>query len=123
MAPRSLIRSSRGNDAYLLLRHRSGLGPSATLVLALLLFPFFASATSPRVTGIIPTGAQRGAELELRFNGSRLDDSQEIIFYEPGIQVLNLDAAKTNVLKAQIKIAADCPLGEHHLRIRTAGGV
>src|SRR3954452_16398237 len=98
MSPRSLIRSSRGNEAHFLLPHRSGFGPFATLVLALLLFPLLASATSPRISSILPTGAQRGAELELRFNGSRLDDSQEIIFYEPGIQVLNLDAAKTNVL-------------------------
>src|SRR5207253_1550264 len=42
---------------------------------------------------------------------------------EPGIKVLKIDAAKTNSIKAQIQIAADCPFGEYHLRLRTAGGI
>src|SRR5882762_1482975 len=92
---------------------------NALAISILLSVPLIASATSPRIASITPTGAQRGTEIELRFNGSRLDDAQEIVFYEPGIQVLKMDSAKTNVVKAQIKIAADCPLGEHHLRIRT----
>jgi hypothetical protein len=80
-------------------------------------------ATSPRITAITPTGAQRGSEVELRLTGSRIDDAQEIIFYEPGIKVLKIDAAKTNSIKAQIQISADCPFGEYHLRLRTAGGI
>src|SRR3954469_1168289 len=103
---------------------RKGLPSAAFFVIVTsLLFSVTASATSPRITGITPTGAQRGMELELRFNGSRLDDAQEIVFYEPGIEVVKMDSSKTNVIKAEVKIAADCPLGEHHLRIRTASGV
>src|SRR4051812_9958302 len=82
-----------------------------------------AQATSPKFSSTAPSGGQRGTEVELRCNGSRLDDAQEIIFYSPGIEVLKLDASKTNSLKAHIRIAKDCPLGEHHLRIRTASGV
>src|SRR6476661_8951871 len=71
----------------------------------LLLLASAAYATSPKLTSITPTGAQRGTEVELKLAGSRLDDAQELVFYEPGISVLKLDSSKTNVVKAQIKIA------------------
>lgn len=92
-------------------------------LLPLLFLGSIAHATSPKLASITPTGAQRGTEVELRLAGSRLDDTQELVFYEPGISVLKFDASKTNLVKAQIKIAPDCALGEHHLRIRTGGGV
>src|SRR5437879_4066219 len=83
-----------------------------------------AEATSPRLNSTSPAGGQRGTEVELRFNGQRLEDAQELVFYSPGIEVLKLDHAKTNApLKARIRIARDCPLGEHHLRLRAASGV
>jgi pre-peptidase len=77
-----------------------------------------ALATGPQLSSITPPGGQRGTELEVRFNGERLDDAQEIVFYGPGIEVLEL---KTN--KARLKIASDCRLGEHHVRIRAASGI
>jgi hypothetical protein len=81
-----------------------------------------ATATQPRLTSTTPSCGQCGTELELRLNGSRLDDAQEIVFYDPGIEVLKMEK-DTNSLKAQIKIASDCRLGEHHLRVRAATGV
>src|SRR5436305_917311 len=39
-------------------------------------------ATSPQLSSILPTGAQRGTEVELRFGGDRLQDAEEIICYE-----------------------------------------
>jgi hypothetical protein len=77
-----------------------------------------ALATAPRLNSISPPGGQRGTELEVRFNGERLDDAQEVIFYGQGIEVLEL---KTN--KARVKIAPDCRIGEHHVRIRAASGI
>lgn len=82
-----------------------------------------AEATSPKFTSTIPSGGQRGTDLELRCNGARLDDAQELVFYSPGIQVLKLEPGKTNTLKAQIRITKDCALGEHPFRIRTASGI
>lgn len=75
-------------------------------------------ATAPRLNSLSPPGGQRGTELEVRFNGDRLDDAQEVVFYSKGIEVLDL---KTN--KARLKIASDCRLGEHHVRIRAASGI
>lgn len=79
-------------------------------------------ATAPRLNSTTPAGAQRGTELDVRFNGSRLEDAQEVVFYGSGIQCTKIDA-KTNSVKAKFKIAADCQLGEHKFRVRTAGGI
>jgi hypothetical protein len=89
----------------------------------LVLGAFLCHATSPQLSNILPTGAQRGTEVELRFSGDRLQDAEEIICYEPGIEVSKPSSASNKVVKAQAKIGADCALGEHHLRLRTASGI
>ncbi len=53
---------------------------------------------------------------------ARLGDAQQIIFHEPGISVLSLEA-QGEFVKARIAIAPDCRLGMHGLRIRTATGI
>jgi len=82
-----------------------------------------ALATSPQLQDISPTGGQRGTELEVSFHGDRLQDAEEVICYEPGMQVLKLNLVTNKTVKAQVKIASDCRLGEHHLRVRTTTGV
>ena len=82
-----------------------------------------AFATEPRLGSVMPTGGQRGAELQLSFNGDRLQDTEEVICYEPGIEVQHLKLVTNKVVRAEVKIAPDCPLGEHHLRLRTASGL
>ena len=52
-----------------------------------------------------------------------MQDTEEIISYEPGLEVLKLSLVTNQVVKAQMKIAPDCRLGEHHLRVRTATGL
>ena len=84
---------------------------------------FGASANSPRFNSTTPAGGQRGTEIELRLNGARLDASPEIVFAGEGIKVVKIDSAKTNTIKATIKISPDCELGEHQLRVRTSAGV
>jgi len=71
----------------------------------------------------VPAGGQRGTELEATFSGERLQDAQEIYCYEPGIQFLKLDLVTNKTVTVQLKIAADCALGEHHFRVRTASGL
>jgi hypothetical protein len=84
---------------------------------------FSAHATSPRLNATTPAGGQRGTELEIRLNGARLDKSPEVVFSGEGIKVLKIDSVKTNSIRATVRIAPDCKLGEHQLRVRTAGGV
>ncbi|HYV27677.1 MAG TPA: peptidase, partial [Candidatus Eisenbacteria bacterium] len=75
------------------------------------------------MASITPTGGQRGTELEVSFNGDRLQDAEEILCYEPGIQILKLNSITNKVVKAQVKLAPDCNLGEYHFRVRTKGGL
>ena len=84
----------------------------------LLLFAISAArATSPHLEAITPAGAQRGMEVQVTFTGDRLQDAEEVFCYEPGIQVSKPDLITNKVVKTQFKIAPDCELGEHHLRL------
>jgi hypothetical protein len=94
------------------------------LAVGLALFLASASrASSPSLGNIQPRGGQRGTEATIAFHGARLADAKEVLLYEPGITVTNLEAVNDNQAKATIKIAVDCQLGEHAMRLRTATGV
>jgi hypothetical protein len=80
-------------------------------------------AASPVLSNIIPRGGQRGIEVEVVLNGQRLDDAQELMIYEPGIEVAELAVVNDKQVKAKLKIAADCTLGTKHIRVRTASGL
>jgi hypothetical protein len=98
--------------------------PGFIVILGLaLLLSFSAQAKDPTVTALSPTGAQAGSEVSVTFSGARLHDAQEIFFYAPGIESVKFESVETNTVKALLKIASDCRLGEHHLRLRTASGI
>jgi hypothetical protein len=61
--------------------------------------------------------------MEITLSGERLGDALEIIYYQRGITTLSLKKADDNNVKARIRIAADCSLGLHDLRLRTATGL
>ncbi len=88
-----------------------------------------ALAVDPTLTQTTPLGGQRGKEVEVRLQGARLDDAKEVIFYGSGISVVKLEPVmdkekvRDNEVRATLKIAPDCRLGEHALRIRTATGL
>lgn len=84
-----------------------------------------AVASDPTLTVITPRGVQRGAEHVLTFSGARLQDAEQILFYEPGIEVLKIepDAKNTKIVRATVKVAADCELGEKTAQVRTKSGV
>ena len=78
---------------------------------------------SPKLNSITPAGGQRGSEVEINLNGSRLESAKELMFYSPDFEVMKLDTSKTNAVKARLRISKDCELGEHFLRVRTAYGL
>lgn len=80
-------------------------------------------AVDPRVASVTPPGAQAGTEVELRFQGDRLSDTRKILFYNPGFETLSLEEVTNEFVRAKIRIAPDCELGEHPLRLLTDGGV
>ncbi len=81
-----------------------------------------ARAASPSLGIILPRGLQRGTESVLTFHGGQLADAKEILFFSPGFQVTKLEPS-AGAVKATIKVAADCRLGEHVAHVRTASGV
>jgi hypothetical protein len=82
-----------------------------------------ALATAPSLGIIQPRGGQRGTEMVVNFHGARLSDAKEIVSYSPGFTVTKLEVVNDGHVKATVKVAADCRLGEHAFRVRTASGI
>ncbi len=80
-------------------------------------------AVAPNFTLTAPAGAQRGTTVEVTLRGDRLADTQEIFFYDRGIELAEIVSATERAVKVKLRIAADCRLGEHALRLRTASGI
>ena len=80
-------------------------------------------ASSPSLGGVAPRGAQRGTDAVFLLNGARLTDAQELLFYSPGFSTVKLEVVNDGQVKATVKIAPDCRLGEHALRVRCATGL
>ncbi|MGI8980351.1 MAG: PPC domain-containing protein [Pirellulaceae bacterium] len=93
----------------------------AAIVFAFGLRPLL--AVEPALGGIAPYGVQRGVETEVLFQGGRLQDAKELLFYSPGISVTSLEAVNDGTVKAKLNVAADCRLGIHAVRVRTLTGV
>lgn len=95
---------------------------SAVFVLAACCVPGI-EAASPSLSVILPRGGQRGTETVFSFRGQRLADAEEVLFYEPGLTVKNIEAKNANQVDVTIAIAPDCPLGVHTAQVRTRSGI
>ncbi len=96
-----------------------------------------AEAGSPRLVKVSPPGGQRGTSVEAYFQGKYLEKPDEVLLYEPGITVESVEAVEGEVLisgrkekveagtrvRVRLRLADDCPLGAHGLRLRTANGL
>lgn len=100
-----------------------GLFVPLVAVATVLLPAFELLADGPVLNSIVPQGGRRGSEAEVQLSGARLDDAEDILFYSPGVQLKKLDPVNGNSVKATLAIAADCRLGTHALRVRTASGI
>ena len=78
---------------------------------------------APALGSISPYGLQRGKESEVSFGGGRLADAQQLLFYSPGISTTKLEAGNDGLVKATLNVAADCRMGIHAVRVRTATGI
>lgn len=96
-----------------------------------------AEAGSPRLVKVSPPGGQRGTSIEAYFQGKYLEKPDEVLLYETGITVESVEALEGEVqnsgrkekveagtrVRVRLKLADDCPLGAHGLRLRTANGL
>lgn len=89
-----------------------------------LLFSLAASAVAPNLVTIIPRGIPRGADTEVTLVGDSLADAVDIMFHDTGIQMVSITAQEDGkAAKAVLRVAPDCPVGSHGLRVRTKTGV
>lgn len=80
-------------------------------------------AAYPEFTATTPKGAQRGTEVKLTVNGSRLADFESMIFFSPGFTQKSVEKAENGKVDLTIAIAPDVPPGNHLMRIRTKSGI
>ncbi|MCA9125583.1 MAG: pre-peptidase C-terminal domain-containing protein [Planctomycetales bacterium] len=80
-------------------------------------------ADLPTITQLDPPGFQRGTECLLVISGARLDDTTQLLFYDPGVEVIELKAESGSKVVARLRIAADNLPGLHAMRLATATGV
>lgn len=82
-----------------------------------------AHGVEPSLGAVSPYGFQRGTEVQMTFGGARLGDAEQLLFYSRGFDTKKIEKVDDNNCKATIAIAADCDLGVHAVRVRTATGV
>ena len=80
-------------------------------------------AADPVLTLLQPYGLQRGTEVTVRLSGARLSDAESLLLYRPGIQVAEVKPADDGHVDVKLSVAAECPLGLHAVRVRTATGI
>ena len=80
-------------------------------------------ASSPTLGNIMPRGVQRAKDTVLVFQGARLTDAKEVLFYSPGFTVKDFKVLKDDSVQVTVQVAADCRLGEHAVRLRTSTGI
>ena len=91
---------------------------------ALLIAAAQTQSADPQLGNMVPQGGQRGTEVVVRFQGARIgQEPLEVMFYEPGIQVVELKSVDANQAEAKLAIAPDCRLGIHAVRVRTSTGI
>ncbi len=80
-------------------------------------------AADPQLSSLQPYGFQRGTEVVAHFGGARLSDAEGLLLYRPGVEVKELKPTGDNQVEVKLAITADCPLGFHGVRVRTASGI
>ncbi len=79
--------------------------------------------STPELHLILPRGVQRGKEHKLTFQGVRLDNAQEIIFYDKGITATSLKVINQKSLEVMVSVAENCRIGEHVAQVRNNQGL
>ncbi|MCH2130687.1 MAG: PPC domain-containing protein [Pirellulaceae bacterium] len=80
-------------------------------------------AASPRLSIITPRGVQRGHDHELTFHGSRLSTAQEILFYQDGFVVKQMESDGNDRVKVTVGVGQNVLPGEYVAQVRTADGI
>ena len=109
--------------------NRQRLEPALVLLTALLAAEPARAAepvvpAAPIVESLRPHGGQRGTEVVVQFRGQNLGDLQGLLLADSGLTVVRCTPGdKPDRCSITLRIAADCPLGAHAVRLRTKDGL
>lgn len=92
-------------------------------VLALISLVSNARASTPLIRSIVPRGIQHGTEADLEINGEHLDDSKELMIYDPGVTITAYEVKGPTRVVAHIRVDADARIGEYRVRARSETGI
>lgn len=82
-----------------------------------------AQGPGPRVQSMLPAGGTPGSDVTVTLRGERLAEPLGALLDAPGVEVLEAVGTDGGSCKLRLRLAADCPLGQHALRLRTAAGL
>ena len=70
---------------------------------------------------MLPRGGSLGSTVDVVLTGQYLQNPKQILFYGTGIKAVSVEEGTKRgfEVKAKLEIAANCPIGEHVLRLRT----
>ncbi len=80
-------------------------------------------AAQPDVQLVQPPGIVRGVPTVVTFRGARLGDVKEILFYQSGIDVSQIEVLDDNSFKATLLASEDYPCELQAFRVCTASGL
>ena len=107
--------------------------PYLIVFLALVTHAFGAETGSPILLGIEPPCAQAGTRQEVVLRGVRLSDIEEVICRDAGVRMQSIGEKKIlpgsgntpekDEVRVELEIAADLPVGNVALHVRTRSGI
>ena len=71
----------------------------------------------------MPRGIQRGVIHRLKFVGDRLDDVEDVFFYDDGFDVVDVKVINSKKVVVKVRVDPDCRLGEHMVQLRARSGI
>ena len=72
---------------------------------------------------MLPRGGQIGTQQEVVISGNRLQDAQEIFFYDDEIIAGDLKIENGKKISATFSISPEAKFGQHEMRVRTLHGI
>ncbi len=105
------------NLRYLNLRH------FALSVAITVLSVSSASAAFPVVVYHQPLGVTRGEESTIVLKGDRLSDARQVLFDQPGVEVIEVKPIDNKSVELKVKTKSDLAPGRYSFRLVTASGV
>ena len=77
----------------------------------------------PSLETLTPPVATRGSDVTIRAVGSSIGHCTEVLFYDPGLECLEIKKIDDDTLELQIHASENCELKPHPIRLRNANGI